>query len=75
MDELKLIPKEGWSLNLQNPPNNCNFCEKPINLPFFWCESKKIGLCLDCNKKQTPCKALHYNELHEHFNIIQVKKL
>lgn len=71
---LKLIPEQGYVLTKLDPPIKCFICGKDLEVPYFFCDEFGNGRCKSCerNTKERTCRNM--DKVHEHYNIIQVKK-
>jgi hypothetical protein len=73
-NRLDFIPeREGHILITEAPPTLCNWCFKPLSLPFMYCKKFQQGFCRKC-ELETPKRLCDSKAIeHSHFKIIEVK--
>ena len=75
MDDLELIEGEGWILKTEKIPEICTSCKNKLETPFFFCNELKQFFCSECENKRPERVCYSREKEHEHFKIIELKKL
>ena len=69
MNELLLIPDQGWQLATNKKPEFCFKCSKLLELPFMFCKEYGQTYCNKCERANARI-CLSREDEHIHYNII-----